>query len=226
MSRILVVAAHPDDEVLGVGGSVIKHVEKGDVVSAIILGEGISARYDKPHDAPRAKLKKIKVRIKQAGQILGYSDIQHLDMPDNRLDSVDFLEVIKIIEKQINEFLPEIVYTHFEGDLNIDHSITAKAVLTACRPTGHSTVKKILLFDTASATGWGFQSNTFSPTVFNNISDYTKKKMDAISVYDSEVFDYPHPRSIKALKARASYWGSQSGFKYAEPFQLVRQLID
>lgn len=223
--NILVVAAHPDDEVIGVGGTVIKHVENGDDVSAIILGEGITARYDKREYAPPKELEKLKEKCKQAGRILGYTDIQFHDLPDNRFDSINFLDIVKKIERQIFDFSPEIVYTHFEGDLNIDHAITAKAVLTACRPISYNPVKKILSFDTASATGWGFNSNVFSPTVFNDITEQIDKKLEAMRIYDLEVFDYPHPRSIEALKNRASYWGSQSGLSFAETFQLIREII-
>jgi LmbE family N-acetylglucosaminyl deacetylase len=224
MSKILIVAAHPDDEILGVGGTVIWHVEKGDEVSALILGEGITARYEKRQEAPQADLKSLKAMSKRAGAVLGYSDIRYLDMPDNRLDSLDFLDIVKAIEKIIIEISPETVYTHFEGDLNIDHTIAARAVITACRPIAKHPVRNILAFDTASATGWGFNSNVFTPTVFCNIEDQIGKKIEAMRQYDTEVFEYPHPRSLEALQNRASFWGSQSGLKYAEPFQLIRKI--
>jgi LmbE family N-acetylglucosaminyl deacetylase len=224
MSRVLVIAAHPDDEVLGVGGTVVRHVENGDDVSAIILGEGITARYRKRQETPQTELKLLKAQSEKAGKLLGYSSIWHLDMPDNRLDSIDFLDIVKAIEEIIFALSPQTIYTHFEGDLNIDHTITARAVLTACRPVINHPVKKILAFDTASATGWGFNSNMFSPTLFFDISKQIEKKIEAMSMYNSEIFEYPHPRSLQALKNRAAYWGSQVGLTYAEPFQLIRDI--
>jgi len=133
---------------------------------------------------------------------------------------------VKIVEKEVYKHSPKLVYTHFNGDLNIDHIITARAVMTACRPVERCPVKKILAFETASATGWGFDSNVFKPMIYNDITKQLDRKLRAMQVYDSEMFNYPHPRSIEALRSRASFWGTQSGLKYAEPFQLIREIIN
>jgi len=223
--NVLVIAAHPDDEVLGVGGTVLKHIEKGNEVNCLIMGEGITSRFNSRIEAPKNELNKLKEKCLKSGEILGYSNIDFFDLPDNRFDSKNLLDIVKIIEKKLDTYKPNVIYTHFDGDLNIDHKITAQAVLTACRPLPNNIITELLSFDTASATGWGFSSNYFKPNVFIDITDQIEIKLNAMSVYDSEIFEYPHPRSIKALKIRASFWGSQVGIKYAEAFQLNRQII-
>lgn len=223
--NIMVIAAHPDDEVLGVGGTVINHVKMGDTVDCLIIGEGITSRYDKRAEAPKKELIDLKNKSKKSANIIGYNSVEFFDLPDNRFDSIDLLDIVKKIEYKIKTFKPEIVYTHHYNDLNIDHQITAKSVLTACRPLPNSTVNKILCFDTASATGWNFNSNMFKPTIFNDITESIEKKLDAMSIYDSEVFEFPHTRSLQSLKNRASFWGSHVGLKYAEPFELIRQIV-
>jgi LmbE family N-acetylglucosaminyl deacetylase len=138
---------------------------------------------------------------------------------------VDLLDVTKIVESVVREAQPEIVYTHHHGDLNLDHVITARAVLTACRPLPGSKVRRILAFEVPSSTGWGFLDHAFAPNVFTDINDVLDAKIDAMSLYSSEVREYPHPRSERALVERARVWGTQVGLHTAEPFVLLRELV-
>ena len=155
MNKVLVVAAHPDDEVLGCGGAIARHIQEGDKVYVLILAEGITSR-----DAIRNKkkrtieLQKLSNSTKKSHKILGATSVKTFDLPDNRMDSVDLLDVVKIIEKEIKKINPRIIYTHHIGDLNIDHYITHRAVMTACRPEPKRSVKKIFCFEIPSSTEW------------------------------------------------------------------------
>ena len=148
MKSVIVIAAHPDDEVLGCGGTIAKHFHDGDQIHVLILAEGITSRDDtRVRRGRRDDISKLKDMANKAHKILGTSSIQLMDFPDNRMDSIDLLDVVKVVENEINERKPEIVYTHHSGDLNIDHRITHQAVFTACRPKPNTTVKKIYCFD-------------------------------------------------------------------------------
>jgi LmbE family N-acetylglucosaminyl deacetylase len=231
MKNILVVAAHPDDEVLGAGGTIARHTDQGDQVTIMILGRGIAARYNDPSpdilegSQQTRQLSQIIADAGRAARLLGVSDQRFFDLPDNRFDSTDLLEVVKKVEGIVDEVQPELVYTHFEGDLNIDHQITARAVMTACRPVFQSPVKKILAFEVPSSTGWGSLHAPFVPTVFMEVIKTLPLKLEAMRAYRSEVQAYPLPRSPEALAERARVWGSQVGMQAAEPFLVLRELI-
>ncbi len=223
--KVLVVAAHPDDEVLGAGGSIARHVSQGDQVTVMILGAGLSARYADPAQVADGQLQQLQSDARQSAKIMGVTDLRLFDLPDNRFDSLDLLVIVKIIEAVIAEIRPAIIYTHFHGDLNIDHQRTARAVLTACRPLAESPVRRLLAFEVPSATGWGFPEHPFMPTVFVGISATLQQKLAAMAVYGSETRDFPHPRSGEALSVRARSWGSQAGMVAAEPFMLIRERL-
>ena len=223
--NILVVAAHPDDEVLGAGGTIARHAQNGDRVTIAILGEGITSRRLSRERADEKLLQSLGADARRAAKLVGCEDLRLFQLPDNRFDHVDHLDVVKVVEEVVDTTKPQIVYTHHHGDLNTDHVITARAVLTACRPLPGTQVRRILAFEVPSSTGWGFPEHAFSPTVFVDISCTLDAKVEAMKAYCSEVRDHPHPRSPQALADRARAWGSQVGVPAAEPFVLLRELI-
>ena len=233
--NILVIAAHPDDEVLGMGGTIKKYTKAGNQVKIIIMATGIHARRsDKNKNSTQYKVKKtttdnMKNQVKQlqkdakkSAKILGVNDIEFKDFPDNEMDTVSSLKITKTIEEVIEKFNPEIVYTHSPHDVNIDHKIIYNSTITATRPIS-SKVKEVISFEIPSSTEWNFHQ-IFSPNMFVDISKELQNKLDAMAAYKSELRDFPHPRSIKALESIASRWGSVSGFHFAEAFCLVRSL--
>ena len=223
MGNVLIIAAHPDDEILGVGATAAKRAAQGDRVGAVILGEGQTSRWEKREEAPKEILEKLHTDTIQAAQIIGYERVNFADFPDNRFDHVDLLDVVKYVEKVIQEFSPEVIYTHHAGDLNIDHQITYKAVLTAARPVGDYSVKEIYTFETLSSTQWEFSyQNPFCPNVFEEVECFMEKKLDAMKCYRSELCDFPHPRSLEGMRVAARKYGSVISRPYAEAFMAVR----
>ena len=220
--KILIIAAHPDDEVLGCGGTAARLVKQGNEVYTLVLGEGITSR-----DASRQREKReqeiiqLKKQVHEANGVIGIKEVFTHDFPDNRFDSVPLLDIIKVIETIKNNIKPGIVFTHYEQDLNIDHRITYQAVLTAVRPTANETVKEIYSFEVLSSTEWNFPLK-FSPDVFYDITETIDIKLAAMEKYQSELKEYPHPRSLKGIRLNAEQWGMKTGLKYAEAFKLVR----
>ena len=220
--RILVIAAHPDDEVLGCGGTVARRVAEGFEVSTLILGEGITSRDDKSQKRKReGSLKSLKRNIYKANAITGVKNLFLFNFPDNRFDTVALLDIVKVIEKVKEKVKPDIIYTHHKNDLNIDHRITYNAVLTACRPIAGNTVKEIYSFEVPSSTEWNYPY-LFSPNAFVDISGMIKKKIKAFKYYKSELREFPHPRSKETIEAIARHRGSVSGVEYAEGFEVIR----
>ena len=201
MRTILVVAAHPDDEILGVGGTAAKHAACGDEVYAIILGEGQTSRGDKREDISQDVVKELHKNTMKSAKAIGYKDVFFADFPDNRFDQVDLLDIVKVVEKKARELRPEVIYTHYSGDLNIDHQYTARAVLTATRPIGDYPVKEIYAFETLSSTEWNFDYSAqpaFCPNVYVDITEYYHKKEEAMNCYVSELCEFPHPQIGRA----------------------------
>lgn len=222
---ILVIAAHPDDEVLGCGGTIAKLSRECEVFIAI-LGEGITSRYQKREQANETQLEKLREKSREVRKLLGAKDVFFFGLPDNRFDELPLLEVVKRVESVIEKVKPSIIYTHHYGDLNIDHQITFRAVLTATRPIKGCTVKEIYAFEIPSSTEWGFQKlgGPFSPNVFVDVSDTIHLKLQAMRLYESEAREFPHPRSPEAIRAIAARWGSVCGLDYAEAFELIRSI--
>jgi len=218
MNKILVIVAHPDDEALGCGATIAKHTKNGDKVQVVFIADGFSSRETKDD--------KRNLPATEVADILGCENPIFLNFPDNQLDVVSLLKVIKEIEKIINDVQPNIIYTHYFGDLNIDHQITHKAVMTACRPQPSFCVKEIYSFETLSATHWQSLSmgNAFNPNYFVDVSGFMKQKINALEYYDNEMRDYPHARSYKAVESLAKFRGSIIGVQDAEAF-VVERLI-
>mgnify|MGYP003429478060 CR=1 FL=1 len=226
MSVILVVAAHPDDEILGVGATIAKRVAQGDIAYALILGEGQTSRWEDRAQVDSTIIDDLHKNTLQATEKIGYSDVYFEDLPDNRFDSVDLLEVIKKVEKHVQRIKPDVIYTHHAGDLNVDHRITFDAVLTATRPIGAYSVKEIYAFETVSSTEWHFgkKESGFYPNYYSNIEEYLEIKCEAMKEYETELCEFPHPRSLEMLKVTAKKWGSTVGKKAVEAFEIIRMV--
>jgi len=224
MKKILVVAAHPDDEVLGCGGTVARLVKEGFEAYTLILGEGITSRDDsRDIEKRKYEIENLKKKVYESANIIGVKDIYLYNFPDNRFDRVDLLDIVKTIEKVKSMIQPDILFTHFEKDINIDHRITYNAVSVATRPVREETVKELYSFKILSSTDWSFGS-VFEPDVFFDITDTLEVKLRAIEKYKSELRDFPHPRSLKGVMIDAEYWGMCSGLGYAEAFKSIRIL--
>jgi N-acetylglucosamine malate deacetylase 1 len=228
VENILIVAAHPDDEVLGCGGVIAKHINNGDKVHILILAEGITSRDKSRNQNEREDvLLKLKDSARKAHEILGSNSLKLLDLPDNRMDSLELLDIVKLVESEISFIKPDIIYTHHVGDLNIDHQITNQAVFTACRPQPNSKLKKIYTFEVPSSTEWQTpdKGQIFTPNTFINISNTLSKKIEALKAYDTEMKPWPHSRSIESVKHLAAWRGASVGFEAAEAFSLSRDLV-
>lgn len=225
--KILVIASHPDDEVLGMGGTIAKYAHGGDKVYVSFLGEGIFSRLDRVEEKSKAKaLKELRASSEKACKILGIEDINFFNFPDNSFDTVPFLKIVKCVEKEISRVNPDILYTHFYGDLNIDHRLTFEACLTATRPFTTKGLSKILCFETISSTEWQapIAEKIFNPNVFEDITKFIDKKKTALKVYRTEIRPYPHPRSPEGCEIVAKCWGLKSGLTMAEAFWLMREV--
>lgn len=225
---VLVVAAHPDDEVLGCGGAIRRHALDGDRVHTLILGEGITSRRTRRSPArDRLALEQLRRSARKAAAILGTEEPILLDFPDNRFDTVPFLDIVKAIERVKDRLRPSMIYTHYWGDLNIDHRLTAQAVITASRPLSGESVRRILAFEVPSSTEWAPPARTswFVPNVYTDIAGTFQDKIAAMAAYPSEVRDYPHPRSLEAIHVQTQYRGMQAGLEHAEAFVLIREIL-
>lgn len=218
---VLVVAAHTDDEALGCGGTIARHVAEDDQVHLLFMTDGVGSR-DVLDGAAKARQK----AAQQAAQVLGVSSSTNLNFPDNRMDSVALLDIVKEIEAKIQAIQPQVIYTHHLGDLNIDHQITHKAVLTACRPQPNFCVKEIYAFEVLSATEWNSPNvQSFIPNVFIDITDYLPTKIKALQAYAEELREAPHSRSFEHVEVLAKHRGYTVGMMAVEGFMLVRRLL-
>lgn len=224
--RVLVVVSHPDDEVLGMGASINRLVKDLNCeLKVVILGEGLTSRDDSRDPARRSEeLQTHRKNIEEAQKLLGYQQLAIYQLPDNRFDSIDLLEIVKIVELEKKIFKPDLIFTHFGNDLNIDHKRTFEAVVTASRPIEGETVKALFSFHIPSATDWSFSSrDVFLHQVAISVSqENLEAKLRAMEKYEYERRPFPHPRSSEALKSLASYIGSIHGVNLAETFMCSR----
>ncbi|PIR22127.1 MAG: GlcNAc-PI de-N-acetylase [Deltaproteobacteria bacterium CG11_big_fil_rev_8_21_14_0_20_45_16] len=213
--RSLFIAAHPDDEVLGAGGSIAKLTASGGEVGIILLGEGPTSRdsKDKNQSAEQAK---------KAAKILGAQLVAHENFPDQKFDSMDFLEITKRISKYILDYKAEAVFTHHYEDLNRDHRIISEAVVVACRAKPINKVNEVYFWENISSREWGIKARTFMPQLYIEISKTLVKKIEALEAYTTECEAFPHPRSKESLEALARVRGTECGQVAAEAFEVFR----
>lgn len=225
-NKVLVIAAHPDDEVLGCGGTIARHAKQGDEVHVLIVAEGITSREGSEGSVP-GQLAELRKSAAEAASILGAQRPEFLGLPDNRLDSVPLLDVIKPIETAVSHFAPQVIYTHHGGDLNVDHRIVHAAVITACRPIPGRSVHTVLCFEVASSTEWQAAGPhaSFSPNWSVDVSATLPKKLAALRAYGSEMRSWPHSRSLEAQEHLARWRGASVGLEAAEAFVLARALV-
>jgi len=222
--RVAVVVAHPDDEVLAFGGTICRHAELGHLVSVLFLATGLAARSDNGTIDP-ANLESLHSEARAAADIMGVRKIEFHDFPDNRMDTVPLLDVVKRISTFIEKTGATVIYTHHIGDLNVDHAIVARAVITACRPVPGAQVRRIYAGEILSSSEYSLPQHRFLPTTYIGIDRYIDRKRDALKCYSTEIRYWPHPRSIKAVALLARLRGSECGMEAAEALLLLREIL-
>ena len=221
-NKVLILVAHPDDETIGCGATIAKHVADGDQVKLLALSSGVGSR-DKviPHE------KEMRIKCaKKAANILGTEWISFGDFNDNKFDQHPLLDIVKYIENVKKKFFPNILYTHSGYDLNVDHRVTFAAGLTAFRPIDYKKSTEIRSFELRSSSDFSHPSlaKEFTPNLFNNIDKFWSKKLKALKSYKSEIMPFPHSRSLKAIESLAIHRGAQVGVKMAEAFEVIRKI--
>ena len=225
VETVLVIVAHPDDEVLGCGGTMARLAREGYEVFTLVLGEGVRSRYEKNEDSLDIEdaINALKKQALEANKILGVKEVFFSDFPDNRFDSIDLLDIVKAVERFKEEVKPQIIFTHSKADLNIDHQITHRAVVTATRPMPGESVMSVYSFEVLSSTEWNYPQE-FSPNLYFDVSNTIELKLEAMKAYSSELREFPHPRSLEGIKLKASQRGMEVGLRYAEAFEVVRDV--
>jgi LmbE family N-acetylglucosaminyl deacetylase len=222
MKKIVAIFAHPDDEILACGGMLAKHAMQGDDVHILILATGLTSRGKASDD----ELESLQQDAKNAAKALGVDKVSFGGLPDNAMDSVALLDVVKVVESFLNDHPSSVIYTHHMGDMNIDHQVTARAVLTAARPLPGGDDLTILAGEVNSSTEYAPPPMTpFTPTEYHNIDDALDKKIAAMACYKTELRDWPHPRSLEAIEYQAKNRGAQSGMNAAEAFMTLRRIV-
>lgn len=224
-NNILVVAAHPDDEALGCGGTLAKHISNGDNVKVVFLSDGETSRNEIKNNSINLRKKNAINSLKILG--VKKTNIIFNSLPDNALDSIPLIKIAKILEEIKSIFKPDIIYTHFGNDLNVDHRAAYNATLIAFRPQPKESARKIFCFEILSSTDWSSNINSpFNPNYFVNIEKFYKKKIASVKAYKTEIKKDPHSRSLKNIENLAGFRGMSCGVKYAEAFFVERIIID
>lgn len=225
LSTIMVFAAHPDDEVLGCGGTIAKLIDEGAIVHVAFLADGVFSRTGE-QSAQQLELIARRSAAQKACEILGVQSVSFADFPDNRMDTIALLDITQAVETLITKHQPEMVFTHHAGDVNIDHRRVHEAVVTACRPQAGHPVKTLLCFEVVSSTEWQLPGSApaFIPNWFVDISSTLDRKLTALEAYADELRVWPHPRSRQGIEHLAHWRGATVGVDAAEAFILGRQL--
>lgn len=226
--RVAVIAAHPDDEVLGCGGTISRMSQEGRSVHVLLLADGESARLQDQEDISGTRLVAARNKAaEQACEIMGCASLEQLGLPDNRLDSLTLLDVVQRIEAFISAHRPTLLFTHHSGDVNIDHRVVHNAVIAACRPQPGHIVHELLFFEVPSSTEWRppGTAHLFQPNWFIDVSQTLDVKLRALQAYKKELRPFPHPRSPEAVEALARWRGATVGVPAAEAFMLGRKLL-
>lgn len=218
MTKILVIAPHPDDEVLGCGGTIAKHTKQGGEVYLCVVTKAYTPEWSEEFIKNRPK------EVKKANKILGIKKTYFLDFPTVKLDTVPQKELNGTISKVMKKVEPDILYIPHKGDLNKDHRLVFESSLVAARPINHK-IKRVLSYEVLSETEWGQPIDIFKPNVYVDIYEEFEKKIEAMTVYENQIMKYPHPRSLEIINALAKKRGSEAGVKFAEAFMLLREII-
>jgi LmbE family N-acetylglucosaminyl deacetylase len=214
--KVLVIAAHPDDETLGMGGTIHKLSLLGSRVRVMFLSDGVGSR-----DEIRESVDSRRAAAISALRVLNCSDVHFYDFPDNSMDAIPLIDIVKTVEKNIDDFNPTVLFTHFPHDLNVDHRITSQACLVAARPKVNRNIKSLLYFEVQSSTEWNFGSSQFIPNMFVDISDSFGFKVNALKEYQVEIEAFPEARSFAGIEAQSTLRGVTVGVSKAEAFQIA-----
>jgi LmbE family N-acetylglucosaminyl deacetylase len=218
---IRVIAAHPDDEALGCGGTILKHKKNGDHIAFLWMTNGLDARQNTTSQDESNRKKGHQAAL----EFLSPTHYRCENFPDNQLDQVSLISLVKSIETFIKKVKPDIIYTHFYNDLNVDHSLTCRAVMTATRPGSSTFVPEIYSFEVASSTEWAVGDQQFSPDTYSDISQHIKGKIEYLKCYEDEMRAMPHPRSIENIIALNQVKGASMNLQYAEAFITMRRVM-
>ncbi len=219
--RVLAIAAHPDDETIGAGGVIARHVAHGDEVYWCIVTQGYSPPWSEE------TLAEARSQVDEVQEVLGFREVFLLGFPTVKLNTVPYIDLCSALQQVVDQVQPEIVYTTPRDDINQDHRIVYEATLVAARPLPSSSVRRLLCYEISTTARFGLPAGStgFAPNVFVDISRYLEKKLEAIRCYRTELREYPHPRSVKGLRLLAEERGLSVGLQAAECFQLVRELL-
>ena len=225
INKVLIIAAHPDDEVLGCGGLISKFKKLNVEFKVLFIAEGSSCRFEKIEGSEVQEAIKVRSKAaKEAMSFLGIKDYEFFDFPCGRLDQIPIIEINKIIEKTISEFNPDTIFTHSYLDCNNDHKIVYNSTLISSRPTPKNKILRLYSYEVLSSSEWNF-GDQFQPNFFVTLNNEDlQMKIDSLKIYSLEIGKYPFPRSEQGVKTLAMFRGMQAGVNYAEAFKLIREI--